>query len=233
MLPIDEADLLAELLECAPPAGEPPSNILPILPHEDDCRKAPQTGGTVRKDASELLEVLLDPTADTEVRDLMAERRTPQQEAVPAAAAGPRSDATAPPNEWNVDARMARFVGAVIEVARSVLDAEIAEHAGALLAGAELRVAPTPAARAALTRARMLEPDDGGTRPSERFTSTRAAFSALVRGDPTADVSACGELTLDQWAAELVAGLAGQGADAAQLRRELRRRKIAAFGMLD
>jgi hypothetical protein len=57
------------------------------------------------------------------------------------------------------------------------------------------------------------------------------AWKQLLRGE-TADMSLCGTTTLDRWAAEIAAWLLGQPGRADDLRRELRRRGVAAFGLL-
>ena len=61
---------------------------------------------------------------------------------------------------------------------------------------------------------------------------TRAGWRRVLSGQE-ADLSVCGPGTLDRWAAELVAALLGAPARTDELRRELRRRGVAAFGMLE
>jgi hypothetical protein len=82
--------------------------------------------------------------------------------------------------------------------------------------------------RDALCRAHVLDGGDvGGT-----FDRARTAFRALLDGD-AADLNGCGEQTLDQWAAELIAALSARPNEIAAIRRALRKHKVAAFGMLD
>jgi hypothetical protein len=78
----------------------------------------------------------------------------------------------------------------------------------------------------------MLEKTDGGLHPSAPFVLAREAWTALLCGKQ-GDFSGCGEATLDQWTAELVAGLSGRPGEVASIRRELRKRNVAGFGMLD
>jgi hypothetical protein len=50
--------------------------------------------------------------------------------------------------------------------------------------------------------------------------------------DAEGDLAACGELPLDEWAALLIASAMGAPGRAAELRRELRARGVAAFGLV-
>jgi hypothetical protein len=65
----------------------------------------------------------------------------------------------------------------------------------------------------------------------EVFRRTAAAWRAVLRGD-SEDFSACGSRMLDEWAADLVAGLVAAPAKTERLRRELRTRGVAAFGLV-
>jgi hypothetical protein len=58
-----------------------------------------------------------------------------------------------------------------------------------------------------------------------------AAWQAILRGE-SEDFSACGATTLDEWSSMLVAVALGEPARADSLRRELRRRGVAAFGLI-
>jgi len=58
-----------------------------------------------------------------------------------------------------------------------------------------------------------------------------AAWQAILRGE-SEDFSACGAATLDEWCSVLVAAALGEPARADSLRRELRRRGVAAFGLI-
>lgn len=58
------------------------------------------------------------------------------------------------------------------------------------------------------------------------------AWRAILRGESD-DVAACGEAMLDAWAASVIANACGAVEKAASLRSALRKRGVAAFGMLD
>ncbi len=66
--------------------------------------------------------------------------------------------------------------------------------------------------------------------PSDTFKANASAWALVLRG-ASDDLSACGD-TLDGFAAGLLGALLGPGSDAKSLRRELRKRGVAAFGML-
>lgn len=83
---------------------------------------------------------------------------------------------------------------------------------------------------AALVEAGVAEPHGTGLRVTEAFSATAAAWKSVLRGE-SEDLSACGSSTLDGWAAELLEALVGRG-HGKDLRRALRRRGVAAFGML-
>lgn len=69
--------------------------------------------------------------------------------------------------------------------------------------------------------------------PAEHSTlrTAAAAWRAILRGE-SEDFSACGASTLDEWSSMLVAAALGEPARADSLRRELRRRGVAAFGLV-
>jgi len=74
--------------------------------------------------------------------------------------------------------------------------------------------------------------DANGRQPTPEFRAATDAWRGVLEGT-AADLSACGDRTLDVWAAELVAALVStSSADTAELRRELRRAGVAAFGLL-
>jgi len=59
-------------------------------------------------------------------------------------------------------------------------------------------------------------------------------FGSLAVGpDGSVYLAECGESTLDDWTANLIARLVAKPGMASTIRRDLRRRGIAAFGMLD
>jgi len=73
---------------------------------------------------------------------------------------------------------------------------------------------------------------DGGARYSAKFRELCGAWSAVLRG-ASQDFAACGTTTLDRFGAELLAALLAVPATRAdELRRDLRKAGIAAFGVL-
>jgi hypothetical protein len=84
----------------------------------------------------------------------------------------------------------------------------------------------------ALVAARVLARAEGGDalHPTEAFATTASAWRRVLR-EETSDLSACGASTLDTWGADLLSAL-GVGRDGrTDVRRELRKRGVAAFGM--
>lgn len=69
-------------------------------------------------------------------------------------------------------------------------------------------------------------------RATEAFTRTTEAWRAILSG-ASDDLSGCGGVTLDEWGAEVLARLMGMPSRAAHLRRELRTRGVAAFGLIE
>jgi hypothetical protein len=70
--------------------------------------------------------------------------------------------------------------------------------------------------------------------PAESHTlrAQALAWQGILRGE-SEDFNACGGAMLDEWCAALVAGVVGQNARADGLKRELRRRGVAAFGLVE
>lgn len=74
---------------------------------------------------------------------------------------------------------------------------------------------------------------DGSARYTSKYRALCAAWSAVLRGT-SCDFAACGTTTLDRFGAELLAALLAVPATRAdELRRELRKSGIAAFGVLE
>jgi hypothetical protein len=148
------------------------------------------------------------------------------------AAEGPTATETVPPPDQPDADPIATFVAAVTEVALAHGPAEAAGHIESLFTFGTLDSdALSETARAALFDGNILVRTDDGVRPTESFASTRMAWRSILRGE-SGDLSACGESTLDCWTADLVARLIAHPDKAQTIRRDLRRRGIAAFGML-
>jgi hypothetical protein len=74
---------------------------------------------------------------------------------------------------------------------------------------------------------------DGHARYSQKFRDLCGAWSAVLRGS-SQDFAACGTTTLDRFGADLLAALLAVPATRAdELRRQLRKAGIAAFGVLE
>jgi hypothetical protein len=151
----------------------------------------------------------------------------PTSAVVSAQAPSPRIDASAD------DERVETFVRALADVARAHGAAESAAHAEYLFKfGTTAPLELSAHARASLRDGNILEAAEGGDHATAWFASTRSAWQNMLRGE-AGDLAVCGESTLDGWAADLIARLVAKPAMASTIRRDLRRRGIAAFGMLD
>ena len=71
-----------------------------------------------------------------------------------------------------------------------------------------------------------------GTEVTAAFVARTKAWHAILLGTSD-DFDACGGAMLDEWAADVIACLLGSAARAVALRRELRSRGVAAFGLVD
>ena len=131
------------------------------------------------------------------------------------------------------DERMETFVRAVAEVALAHGAAETAAHAASLFKfGTPAPLALSALARAALLDGNILEATDEGFHATSWFAKTSSAWQSMLRGEG-GNLAACGESTLDGFTADLIACLVAKPSMASTIRRDLRRRGIAAFGMLD
>jgi hypothetical protein len=83
----------------------------------------------------------------------------------------------------------------------------------------------------ALIAGKHVEQTTDGITRTEVLARTVLAWQGILRGDGD-DLAACGRATLDEWAADIVARLLGNPVHAAALRRELRQRGVAAFGLV-
>jgi hypothetical protein len=67
---------------------------------------------------------------------------------------------------------------------------------------------------------------------SHALRAQALAWQGILRGE-SEDFGACGAAMLDEWCATLIAGVLGQNVRADGLKRELRRRGVAAFGLVE
>lgn len=144
------------------------------------------------------------------------------------ARAAPTDSSPPPPSEtWPA---YARFESALLKA----LMAEGASRAATILPRM-LRLEPLPA-EALMGNVQLTLQDRGyleeSGRYSRKYRELCGAWSAVLRGEAR-DCSACGTTTLDRFGADLLAALLAVPATRAEeLRRELRKAGIAAFGVL-
>jgi hypothetical protein len=85
--------------------------------------------------------------------------------------------------------------------------------------------------RSALLDGGLAADANGTLSPSAAFATTANAWRMVLRGESN-DFSACGTSTLDGWAGDILKSF-GVGRDGkVDVKRELRRRGVAAFGMI-
>jgi hypothetical protein len=123
-----------------------------------------------------------------------------------------------------------RFVATVARVAMSRGATRAAGAVTALLTlGRLVRDGVDPALLDTLARRKILSAS-GQVTPE--FAAAAQAWRAVLEGSG-GDLSGCGNATLDAWAAELLAAVMNVPRDEAnELKRELRRSGVAAFGLL-
>ncbi|MET0591357.1 MAG: hypothetical protein ABW133_01575 [Polyangiaceae bacterium] len=193
-----------------------------ILPPPDVAPSNPPTGAAIQE---------------------LAEGRGSELGATPAAAQGnvePSSETSSENAPKGAETDAARsdspidtFLRAVAEVACAHGPAESAAHVESLfMFGTPAPLDLAPDARAALLDGNILEADQEGVHVTAWFSNTSSAWQKMLRGE-SGDLGVCGDATLDGWTADLVARLVAKPNLASAIRRDLRRRGIAAFGMLD
>jgi hypothetical protein len=130
------------------------------------------------------------------------------------------------------DDPFATFIRTLVEVAVEAGCEKAAAFLPALLDGGRVMPGVLPGSvTEALLASGMLASTDGGLVGGEALRKTAAAWRAILRGD-SEDFSSCGTRMLDEWAADLVGCLVGAPAKTERLRRELRTRGVAAFGLV-
>lgn len=140
----------------------------------------------------------------------------------------------APPSETRRavgDDGFARFVDALVEIAV----AEGAEGAAVVLPAllgleaVEVEAFGPGGPRMVVSSGFGVE-TDGLVRASARLEGLVRAWGGVLRR--TGDFSACGSETLNEWAADLLAAVLGDAQRASAMQYQLRRRGVAAFGMV-
>jgi hypothetical protein len=139
-----------------------------------------------------------------------------------AAASAPTSLPPAPDDPFTILLTM------LADVAIGAGSPHVASVLPGLLVDGRLDHAMPPDATQALAEADVVR----GTGATPAFVAQTHAWQAILRGTSD-DFSACGNAMLDEWAAELLARLLGAPSRATSLRRELRSRGVAAFGLVE
>ena len=157
-----------------------------------------------------------------------APAETAPTEAAPAETA-PTEVAEATPIEATASGFEA-FVGALSGVLVERGATRAAANVGALLGQRRLgRDAFDAGTRKVLVARGLIDAKTG--RPTLEFSVVAHAWRDVLEGT-NGDLSACGSMTLDVWGAELLGALLGARERSDELRRALRQRGVAAFGML-
>ena len=157
----------------------------------------------------------------------------PTPEASPAAASRTGRDSTDADTDAGHQGRVEHFVRTIAEVALAHGPEETAAHVESLFKfGTPAPLELSDLARTALCDGNILEATEGGIHATAWFMRTSSAWQKMLRGEAE-NLAVCGESTLDGWTADLIACLVAKPAMASTIRRDLRRRGIAAFGMLD
>jgi hypothetical protein len=117
----------------------------------------------------------------------------------------------------------ARALGAVDSCVRTLRALFGVTRAGDLV--------PETAAEEALVAGGIVIRGQRGLARSGAFTGEVLAWQGILRGD-SEDFSLCGATTLDEWTANVLARAIGGAARHDAIRKELRRRGVAAFGLV-
>jgi hypothetical protein len=213
-------------VECAP---SQPHNAAPVLDsHVADERK------TILPPPSEDLAPRTLTLATIHVSGRSADGPTlviesvlPPADAVGDAPTGTGVDEARPPQD-----PFAAFAGALVDVALAAGATRAAALLPSLLDGTARDFSGfSDAVRASLVSSGLVSDENGAIRPSDAFASTSNAWRMVLRGQSD-DFSACGATTLDGWAGEILKAFDVGRDGKTDVRRELRKRGVAAFGMI-
>lgn len=116
----------------------------------------------------------------------------------------------------------------LVDIALSAGSPHVASVLPALLLEGRLEHPLSVEASEALGQAEIVR----GEAVTAAFAAKTHAWRAILSGTSD-DFEACGSAMLDEWAADLLARLLGAPARATTLRRELRERGVAAFGLVE
>jgi len=120
------------------------------------------------------------------------------------------------------------FLSTLVDVALGAGSPHVASVLPALLLEGRLEQGMTGEVLQALAEAKIAS----GSEVSATFVAQTNAWRAILLGTSD-EFGACGAGMLDEWAADLVARLLGAPSRATALRRELRSRGVAAFGLVE
>lgn len=120
------------------------------------------------------------------------------------------------------------FLSTLTDVALGADSPHVASVLAPLLLDGRLEHALPAEAAQALAEANVVR----GTDVTPAFVAQTHAWRAILLGTSD-DFAACGGAMLDEWAADLLARLLGAPSRATALRRELRSRGVAAFGLVE
>jgi hypothetical protein len=233
---VEAAPPVVEAVEAAPPVVEAPPDVrTPADPPPPDDDEPEETFVVV--DAFDGAFIDEGPHEDADVGEppLIVEELEPfevvceEGSAAAEAACGTEAPAArdsevpqAAPDPFSL------LVCALADVAIAQGAHEIAELLPRLLGEGSLDTPLSDAARATLEAGGVLE--GGVLAPS--VVAIAGAWRAILRGE-SEDYGACGAAMLDEWSSELLARVLGDRGRAADLRRELRARGVAAFGLIE
>ncbi len=222
---------VAELL--APPEPEVIEAIEVIDAIEEPPVPEPRISGIVARGAVHDLDDEDDDAADIVVEELPPLDESASVEGAPMMAAPPlpappalvATSTSLPPAS---DDPFTVLVSTLADVAIGAGSPYVASLLPGLLLEGRLDHAMPADAGVALAEADIAR----GTEVSATFIGQTRAWRAMLAGTSD-DFAACGNAMLDEWAAELLARLLGAPSKATALRRELRSRGVAAFGLVE
>jgi hypothetical protein len=231
------AELLAAV-EPEPEAVEPPPEVVAI---DEPAVPEPRISGIVARGAVHALDDEDDDAGEIVVEDLPPLDETASVEGAPMtmAASPPRAlvetmtpavsiTATTTSLPPASDDPFTILVSTLANVAIGAGSPYVASLLPGLLLEGSLDHAMPADAAGALAEADIAR----GTEVTATFIGQTRAWRALLAGTSD-DFAACGNAMLDEWAAELLARLLGAPSKATALRRELRSRGVAAFGLVE
>jgi hypothetical protein len=203
------------------PRSDPRASAAPILPPSAPSSVSPPP---------EVLEIevaVVEPEPPAVQPELLAEPEPPAQPE-PLEVTTTRAETPEAPSSTN---GFEAFVAALAAILAERAATRAAANVGALLGRARLARDAFDAGTKKVLVARGIL-DAKTSRPTPEFSVVAHAWREVLDGS-SADLSACGSTTLDVWGAELLAALLSIPRERADdLRRALRQRGVAAFGML-